>query len=91
VTTVRVRVVVEGRVQGVFFRDTCRTQANRLGVTGWVRNGSDGNVEAEFEGDASAVAAMVTWCRAGPPRAEVNRVSTFDEQPGGDRGFRVVG
>jgi acylphosphatase len=90
VTAVRVRVVVDGRVQGVFFRDSCRTQAQRLGLTGWVCNRSDGSVEAEFEGEATAVAAMVAWCRAGPPRADVERVSTFDTPPEGTHGFRVV-
>lgn len=85
------RVVVEGRVQGVFFRDSCRTEADRRRVTGWVRNRSDGSVEAEFEGEPDAVAAMVAWCRTGPPRAGVVKVSAFDLVPeGDDRGrFRV--
>jgi acylphosphatase len=90
VSNVRVRVVVEGRVQGVFFRDSCRAQASRLGVAGWVRNRADGSVEAAFEGDAAAVASMVAWCRSGPPRADVVGVRTFDEPPEGDRSFRVV-
>jgi acylphosphatase len=84
------RVVVEGRVQGVFFRDSCRTEALRVGATGWVRNRPDGSVEAEFEGEPAAVAAMVRWCRAGPPRAEVDSVSTFDAPLEHDRHFRVV-
>ena len=78
-------------MQGVFFRDSCRTEANRLGVTGWVRNRADGSVEAAFEGDAPAVAAMVAWCRVGPPRAVVTHVSALDERPAGDERFRVVG
>ena len=87
---VRVRVVVEGRVQGVFFRDSCRTEAHRCGVTGWVHNRPDGSVEAEFEGEAPAVAAMVAWCRTGPARAKVANVATFDVPPEHDRSFRVV-
>jgi acylphosphatase len=91
VSTIRTRVVVEGRVQGVFFRDSCRTEALRAGVTGWVRNRPDGSVEAEFEGDAAAVAAMVAWCRTGPPRAEVTKVTTFDAPLEHDDRFRVGG
>ncbi len=70
----RARVVVSGRVQGVFFRDSTRRQAESRGVTGWVRNLSDGRVEALFEGEASDVQWMLDWCRQGPPRARVDRV-----------------
>ena len=65
------RVVVHGRVQGVFFRDSTRREAERHGVAGWVRNREDGSVEAHLEGDASAVDAVEAWMRAGPARAEV--------------------
>lgn len=88
---VRRRVVVEGGVQGVFFRDTCRRQARRLGVAGWVANRRDGAVEAVFEGRAAAVEAMVGWCRSGPPRARVERVAVHPEEPRGEAGFRVAG
>jgi acylphosphatase len=86
---VRRRVVVSGQVQGVFFRDTCRREATRHGVTGWVRNCPDGTVEAVFEGPEDAVAAMVAWARRGPAQAVVDDVQTFDETPEGSTGFAV--
>jgi acylphosphatase len=85
------RVVVHGRVQGVFFRDTCRREAARHGVTGWVRNEPDGTVGALFEGSRDAVEAMLAWCHDGPPRAHVDRVEVTEESPGGMRAFDVVG
>lgn len=85
----RRRVVVSGRVQGVFFRDTCRHEAQRRGVAGWVRNNPDGTVEAVFEGEAARVAEMVEWCKLGPPRAVVVGVEVFEEEPRGEQGFRV--
>ena len=86
---VRRRVVVSGQVQGVFFRDTCRREAARHGVSGWVRNRPDGTVEAVFEGPEDAVAAMVAWARSGPAHAVVDGVQTFDEPPEGGTGFAV--
>jgi acylphosphatase len=83
------RVVVHGSVQGVFFRDTTRRKAESRGVAGWVRNCSDGSVEALFEGDADAVDALVAFAREGPRGAQVERVDVSDAQPeGGDR-FRI--
>jgi len=76
---VRRRVVVSGRVQGVWFRDSCRSEAVTRGVAGWVRNRADGAVEAVFEGEPRAVAAMVDWCRHGPPRARVDGVEVTEE------------
>src|SRR5262245_973182 len=86
---VRVRVLVTGRVQGVWFRDSCRTEARALGVGGFVRNRGDGAVEAEFEGRHAAVARMVGWCREGPPRAEVAIVELKELEPRGDARFVV--
>jgi acylphosphatase len=86
---VRRRVVVSGRVQGVWFRESCREEAVALGVNGWVRNRGDGAVEAAFEGESGAVLAMVAWCRTGPPLAEVTDVEVVDEAPTGEHGFRV--
>ena len=83
------RVVVYGHVQGVFFRDTCRREAARRGVAGWVRNRDDGTVEALFEGPPEAVEAMVAWTRTGPTDAVVDRVETSDEGPTGQTGFSV--
>ncbi len=68
------RLAIHGRVQGVFFRDSMRREAQRLGVTGWVRNCDDGSVEAVVHGPGSAVDAMVQWVHRGPPHAEVSRV-----------------
>jgi acylphosphatase len=86
---VRRRVVVSGRVQGVWFREGVRREAERLGVDGWVRNLPDHTVEAVFEGPLEAVGAAVTWCRTGPPRARVDRLRERDELPVGERGFVI--
>ena len=85
----RVRVVVHGKVQGVFFRDTSRRMAVTRGVAGWVRNLPDGSVEAVFEGAEDHVQVMVEWCRKGPPLARVERVDTYPEQPEGLTGFTI--
>ncbi len=87
--TVRKRVVVSGRVQGVFFRDSCLRLASAAGLVGWVRNRSEGTVEAVFQGDRAAVDKMVEWCRDGPPRARVDRVEVTDEDPNGEVGFSI--
>jgi acylphosphatase len=70
----RARVIVRGRVQGVFFRYSTREMAKKLGVFGWVKNRWDGSVEAVFEGDRGGVEEMIEWCRKGPPGAYVQRV-----------------
>jgi acylphosphatase len=88
---VRRRVVVFGRVQGVFFRDSCQRAAAAAGVVGSVRNRGDGAVEAVFEGDEAAVDRMVAWCRQGPSHARVDRVEVTDEVAQGERSFRVAG
>jgi acylphosphatase len=88
-TVERVRVVVTGRVQGVWFRDSCREQARSSGVGGFVRNRADGAVEAEFEGRSAAVARMIAWCREGPPRARVDDVQVEALEPIGDTRFAV--
>lgn len=85
----RVHVWVRGRVQGVWFRDTCRTEARIAGVSGWVRNCADGCVEAVFEGVPAAVERMVDWCATGPPRAIVTTIERRAETPEHLRGFRV--
>jgi acylphosphatase len=86
---IRRRVVVSGRVQGVAFRAGTRAEARRLGVGGWVRNRADGSVEAIFEGDESAVAALVAWCAEGPRFARVEAVDVREETPEGLAGFEV--
>ena len=87
--TVRRRVVVHGRVQGVFFRDATREEAVRHDVAGWVTNRPDGTVEAVFEGRPDAVQRMVEFSHAGSPQAAVERVEDFDEEPEGLSGFEV--
>ena len=88
-TAIRRHVVVHGNVQGVFFRDSTRDEAQRRGVSGWVRNCSDGTVEAVFEGDSGAVEALVDFARSGPSRADVARVDITEEEPQGLERFEV--
>ncbi len=85
----RRRITAYGRVQGVFFRDATREEAQRRGVAGWVRNTGEGTVEAVFEGKADAVDAMVELCRGGPGSAEVSELEVADEEPEGLQGFSV--
>jgi acylphosphatase len=85
----RVRVLVSGRVQGVWFRESCRDAAAAAGVSGWVRNLSDGRVEAVLEGPPAAVDRVVSWCHDGPSRARVDAVEAQVEEPVGEAGFRV--
>jgi acylphosphatase len=82
-------VVVHGDVQGVFFRGSCRTEANARGVTGWARNEYDGTVSAHFEGPPEAVEAMVAWTRNGPRHAHVERVDVREVEPEGATRFEV--
>lgn len=86
---VRRRVRAAGRVQGVFFRDSVRREADRRGVTGWARNNGDGTAEAVFEGSADAVDSMVQFVRSGPGHAEVSAVDVESEEPEGLSGFSV--
>lgn len=67
-------VVLSGRVQGVGFRYAARAEAARLGLTGWIRNRSDGRVEARFEGETDRLAQILAWCREGPSWASVSDV-----------------
>ena len=85
----RRRVVVHGKVQGVFFRDSAQQEAEREGVAGWVRNRDDGAVEAVFEGDPGAVERLVEWCRSGPSSADVEDVEASEETPEGLSGFEA--
>ena len=85
----RSRVIVDGVVQGVYFRDSTRARARELSVDGWVRNLPDGRVEAVFEGESEAVAGAVAWTRHGPSRAIVTSVEEFAEQPEGLTGFEI--
>jgi acylphosphatase len=87
---VRVRCVVHGRVQGVYFRAATQQQAQRLGLTGWVRNCSDGTVEVEAEGEPTHVQQLVEWCQHGPPGAYVTHLeTTWDEAAGHWTAFEI--
>ena len=85
----RAHVFVSGRVQGVSFRDATRSQAEQLGLSGWVRNTQDGQVEAVFEGDPDTVQQMVEWCKSGPSSADVEDLSVNNEQPENLSSFEV--
>lgn len=86
----RVRIRIEGRVQGVFFRAYTQEEAERLGVNGWVRNLPDGAVEALVEGDAIQVEEMIAWCHKGSPSSTVTRVEVEEDAPQSEsRGFTI--
>lgn len=85
----RRRVVVHGRVQGVFFRDSLRRLAEREGVSGWARNTSEGTVEAVFEGEPDDVERLVSFAKIGPPDAIVKAVNVSQEEPEGLTGFSI--
>ena len=86
---IRYRVLISGRVQGVFYRGTCQEVAEEHGVRGWVRNLPDGRVEAVFEGPAEDVRRLVEWSRQGPRDAMVEDVHLQQEPPEGISGFQV--
>lgn len=70
----QVRIIVHGQVQGVFFRHTTKRVAEKLGVTGWVKNVDDNKVEIVAEGEEDKLKELITWCHQGPPMAQVNKV-----------------
>jgi acylphosphatase len=87
VSDARARVVIRGRVQGVFFRAETRERARSLGLRGWVRNMPDGTVEAVFEGEHERIESILIWCRRGPALARVDDVEVQWAEPQGDVGF----
>jgi len=89
VSAVARHVVVHGRVQGVFFRESTRRRADAAGVAGWVANRSDGTVEAWFEGAEEDVGVLVDYVRRGPSGAQVERVDVDEVEPEGLSGFAV--
>jgi acylphosphatase len=90
-TSTAVQVRVSGRVQGVAFRWEAQHAAQKLGVTGWVRNEADGSVVAHVEGEPDAVNDMVVWLRTGPPAARVSDVAMRDAAPSGATSFEITG
>jgi acylphosphatase len=81
--TIRKQILVKGFVQGVSYRKQTQRVARQLGVNGWVRNISNGNVEACLEGDERAVEAVIAWCAFGPVRGKVDEVQIHNAAPGG--------
>jgi acylphosphatase len=86
---IRRHVRAHGRVQGVFFRDSVRREAERRGVAGWARNCADGTVEVVFEGPPDDVGALVDVCRRGPGHAEVSSLDVSEEPVEGLTGFEI--
>lgn len=80
----KVHLVISGRVQGVFFRMETKRAADRFGVFGWVRNRTDGTVEAVFEGDKEKVDALIEWCHHGPPHADVKSIQVDEKDYSGE-------
>jgi acylphosphatase len=86
----RASLRIRGKVQGVFFRESARIEASRLGLTGWVRNREDGSVEAVAEGEPATLEEFIRWCHRGPPAARVTDVERVDGEPTGEfRTFHV--
>jgi len=83
-------LVIHGRVQGVFFRDSMKSEAQHLAVAGWVRNRSDGTVEASVQGEPAAVDAIVRWAHRGPQHAQVERVE-IEPDDGSYNSFEIIG
>ena len=88
-STIARHVVISGRVQGVFFRDSLRRQAESRSVAGWARNTRDGTVEAVLEGEEHDVESVIEWCRRGPSRAEVTNLEIAPRSPEGLQSFAI--
>lgn len=86
---IRLRALVSGRVQGVFYRASTVDEARARKLTGWVQNLADGRVELEAEGEESAVHDLIAWCRVGPPAARVDAVDVEPRACSGDDSFDV--
>lgn len=88
---IRRRLIIQGRVQGVWFRDSTRQEARSAGVTGWVKNRRDGGVEVVAEGPEDSVRRLIQWCHHGPPSARVSNVEEIEEEWTGEfSSFDVV-
>lgn len=83
-------IKVSGHVQGVFFRASTRDVANQFGIKGSVKNGPDGNVYIEAEGEESQLEKFVTWCKKGPPRAQVDQVEISESDLKHFKSFEII-
>lgn len=87
---IRAHIVAKGKVQGVFFRQNAQHVSNEYGVTGWVRNLSDGSVETVLEGDENSVENVIRWFRVGPPNAHVEKIELrYDRYTGEFQDFKI--
>jgi acylphosphatase len=87
----QLHVLISGQVQGVWYRANTKQKAEELGLTGWVKNTANGDVEAVFVGDESSVNEMMTWCRVGPPLAQVDNVRIIRKRVEGEfTGFTIL-
>lgn len=85
-----VQLIIHGHVQGVFFRDSVRREAQRRGVHGWAANRSDGSVEVVLEGPAPQLQEVIAFCRRGPRGARVDDVQVDERVPQALSGFEVL-
>ncbi len=85
----RVHAIVYGKVQGIYFRAYAQAEGTKIGVKGWVKNRSDGTVEAAIEGEPEQVEQMVAWLKQGSPGAQVMKVETKEERPVGEPQFNI--
>ena len=83
-------LLIEGKVQGVFFRASAKERAERLQLTGWVKNTPVGNVEVVVSGAEENIATFVEWCKSGPERAKVTGITVRDVEEGTFPGFRII-
>ena len=85
-----IHVYVSGTVQGVFFRVSAKEKADKLGITGWIKNLSDGRVETVFEGEDDQINNMLAWCMMGPNGASVDHIEKFEEDTQGLTSFKIL-
>lgn len=85
-----VHLLVKGEVQGVFFRATAKRTAENIGITGWVKNTKDGNVEAMVSGSDPQLQKFISWCKKGPEKAIVDEVIVTEKEEAGFRGFAIL-
>lgn len=83
-------LLLEGKVQGVFYRASAKERADLLQLTGWVKNTATGNVEAVVSGAEENIAAFVEWCKSGPARAQVTKITVWDTKESNFAGFKII-